>query len=390
MLRLNTKISRIGTVIGLVAFLAAGCSNSDKDRAFWSPYEDLNWEQVGHYDSEFHTQPGLGDEEYDPHQTVDRYHEEGYKILSLAGHSYDIPDEIDSIYPWTKLSEIYETIKDLKNPTEDDKTYEEIANEPFEDRDPAELGMVSVEGSEVSAPHHTISLFNSQTEGLDTEAETYQAIEDKKGIMYFAHPGRYVEERGLTEYWYVDKYKRFDGLVGQSVFNREDSHPGDRAFYDKVVHILGRERPIWLYGEDDMHEEIELGWNRDVILLEDFEPGSMHPDIQDGSAPDVMTAVKNGYSYLWKPSEQYNKRAFNIVNVEVSDNEVRLTVDEEDKVEEVRWRTHNPVLDTTETIHTGYSITKADVPSNSKFVRAEVEGEKGTIYTQPFYLKEKE
>jgi hypothetical protein len=138
-----------------------------------------------------------------------------------------------------------------------------------------------------------------------------------------------------------------------------------------------------------MHEEKTLGWNRDVLLLEDFEPGSMHPDIQDGSAPDVLTALKNGYSYLWKPSAQYNKRAFNIVNVEVSDSKVRLTVDKEQNVSEVRWRAHNPHGDTTETVHTGYSITETNIPDHSNFVRAEIEGEKGTIYTQPFYLKSK-
>lgn len=183
-------------------------------------------------------------------------------------------------------------------------------------------------------------------------------------------------------------YKRYHSIIGQSIFNRIDSHPGDRAFFDRIVHVLGAERPIWLYGEDDMHEEEELGWNRDVILLENFEPGSMHSDIPDGSAPDVLLALKNGYSYLWKPSEQYNKRAFNIVNVEVSDSRVRLTIDEQDKVTEVRWRTHIPDRDTTETVHKGYTITEADVPDDSRFVRAEIEGEKGTIYTQPFYLKE--
>ncbi len=60
----------------------------------------------------FHTHPGLGDEQYDLHQTVDRYYEEGCKILALAGHDYDIPDDyINSIYPWTSLSEITSTKK---------------------------------------------------------------------------------------------------------------------------------------------------------------------------------------------------------------------------------------------------------------------------------------
>ncbi len=373
------------TFIAVIAI--SGCGNN-QDRVFWSPYQDLNWTDIGHYDSEFHTHPGLGDEQYDPHQTIDRYHEEGYKILTLAAHDYDIPDDhMNSIYPWIRLSEIYDNIKNVRNPTEGNKTYGEIANEPFQDRDPVELGMVSVEGNEVSGPHHMVSLFNSLTDGAATEAATLKLIEDLGGIVYFAHPGRYVDRWGLTAHWYVDLYLRFDVLIGQAIYNREDSHPGDRAFFDKVAHILGPDRPIWLYGEDDMHREETLGWNRDVILLENFRPGSMHPDIPDGSAPDVLTALKNGYSYLWKPSRQYNKRAFNIVDVIVSDSEVEIKTDNENQVDEVRWQTHNPDLDLTETIHFGYKISRANIPEYSRFVRAEIQGPEGTIFTQPFYLK---
>ncbi|MEX0771251.1 MAG: hypothetical protein WD035_10985 [Balneolaceae bacterium] len=372
----------------LAGVILCGCT-SDPDRIFKSSYSDLNWENIGHYDSEFHTHPNMGDYGgHDPHQVVDRYHEEGYKILTLAEHSSHIPhDYMNTLYPWTELSEIYERIKDVRHEGEGGQTYEEIHNEPWEDRDPVELGMVSVEGNELSGHHHTISVFNLWSGHVDDELDSFDKVEELGGLAYFAHPGRYVERLGLTAHWYVDLYLRYDVLIGQSVFNREDSHPEDRAFYDKVQHILGgAERPIWLYGEDDMHTESTLGWNRDVILLENFRPGSLHPDIPDGSAPDVMEALKNGYSYLWKPSEQYNKRAFNIVDMAISDTKVRLTVDNEDLVKEVRWRSHNPNSDDTETIHNGFEISMRNVPEYSRFVRVEIEGDQGTIYTQPFYI----
>ncbi|MGM0459779.1 MAG: hypothetical protein ACQERO_10575 [Bacteroidota bacterium] len=382
----------LASVCGIL-FLFTGCADWFSDREFWSPYEDLNWSEIGHYDSEFHTHPNMGDYGgYDPHQVVDRYHEEGYTILTLAEHSSHIPhDHMDTIYPWTELSQIYGRIKDVVHEGEGGQTYEEIHNEPWEDRDPVEMGMVSVEGNELSGHHHTISVFNLWSGHVDDEIESLDQVTELGGFAYLAHPGRYVEGMGLTAHWYVDLYKRYDVLIGQSVFNREDNHPEDRAHYDRIQHILGgAERPIWLYGEDDMHTEGTLGWNRDVILLENFRPGSLHPDIQDGSAPDVMEALQNGYSYLWKPSEQYNKRAFNIIDIEVGDYRVTLTVDNEDLVNEVRWRTHNPDTDVTETVHRGFSISESDVPDNSLFIRAEIEGDEGTIYTQPFYLMAEE
>jgi hypothetical protein len=382
------KNNMLTLFVGIAFLLLAGCTDGS-DRIFVSSYQDINWNRIGHYDAMFHTHPGLGDEQFDPHETVDRYLEEGYTILTLAGHDYDIPDDyIASIYPWTGLADIYEKIKHVQNPTEDNKTYEEMAKgKPYENRDPVALGMVSVEGCEVSAPHHIVSLFNSFTSGRKSEDQTFQDIQKLGGIAYFAHPGRYVERRGYTADWYIDYYNKYDLLIGQSFYNGIDRYPDDRPLYDRIVHRLGAERPIWLFGEDDMHTERTLGWNRNVILLENFQPGSMHPDIQDGSAPDVRRALENGYFYLWKPKEQYNRRAFNIVNMAISRNQIRLTIDNNDLVKEIRWMTHNPETDATETVHTGNRISINDVPEYSNFVRVEIEGEEGTIYTQPIYVK---
>src|SRR5690606_19554298 len=123
----------------------------------------------------------------------------------------------------------------------------------------------------------------SLTKGAKTESESLRIIDKLGGIVYFAHPGRYVDNWGLTEHWYADLYKRFNALVGQSIYNGVDNQPEDRQFFDKVVHVLGADRPIWLFGEDDMHQESTLGWNRNVILLNNFIPGSLHPSIQNGT-----------------------------------------------------------------------------------------------------------
>ena len=371
----------------ILLILITSCS-TNPNRSFVSSYQDVNWDRIGYYDMQIHVHPGIGDEEYDPHQTIDRYYEEGFKILAFTPHDYDVPDDyIDHIYPWTELANIYEVIKNVQNPTEDYKTYEEIANEPFENRDPVELGMVSVQGSEISGPHHINNLFSSFSAGENHERLTIQKIEEYGGIAFFNHPGRYTDRWDLTPYWYVDKYLRFDVMVGQSIYNRIDRHPEDRPLFDKIAHLLGPERPIWLYGEDDMHHEGTLAWNRNVILLENFEPGSMHPDIQDGSAPDVKNALINGEFYFWKPSEQYNRRAFDIAELMVSDKSVKLTIDKPELVQEVKWRTHNPELDETVTIHSDLSLSMSDVPEYANFVRAEIIGEDGKIYTQPIYIE---
>jgi hypothetical protein len=381
------QMNKIYFFTGLfVSLFLYGCSD-ETERYFVSSYQNVNWERIDYFDMQIHVHPGIGDEQYDPHLTIDRYYEEGFKILAFTPHDYDVPDDyIDHIYPWTELANIYEVIKDIQNPTEGYKTYKEIANEPFQNRDPVELGMVSVQGSEISGPHHINNLFSSFSEGENHERLTIQKIEENGGIAFFNHPGRYTDRWSLTPYWYVDKYLRFDVMIGQSIYNRIDSHPEDRVLFDKVVHLLGPERPIWLYGEDDMHHEGTLGWNRNVILLENFEPGSMHPDIQDGSAPDVKRALMNGEFYFWKPSEQYNRRAFDIKDLTVTDQVVEITINKPDLIRQVKWRTHNPELDETVTLHSDLTLSMHDVPLYANFVRAEIIGEEGKIYTQPIYI----
>lgn len=384
---LTNHFLRIKSVFILLPLVAFGCSIQKYNKSFWSPYSDVNWKEIGYYDAEFHTHPGLGNEQYDPHQTIDRYHDEGYKIFSTGGHDYHIPGDV-SIYPWTGLSNIYDQIKDFENPRRDNQTYAEMAKDgPYKNRNPVDLNMVSVEGCEVTGPHHMISLFIPCIDGATTEAATVQNIQKLGGLVYFAHPGRYLENQGLTEFWYADMYKRFDALMGQAVYNGVDRYPGDRGFYDKVVHILGIDRPIWLFGEDDMHQETTLAWNRNVVLLDHSEPGSLHPDIADGSVHDVKEALKNGYFYLWKPSDQYNKRAFNIKNIEVSDKKVSLEIDNYELVKKVSWMTFNPNTSETVTLKSGNNISIKDLPDYCRFVRAEIEGDEGKIYTQPFYIK---
>jgi len=98
----------------------------------------------------------------------------------------------------------------------------------------------------------------------------------------------------------------------------------------------------------------------------------------------AIVAVCIEYSYLWKPSEQYNPRAFNIIDMQINDRYVGLTVDNPDLVSEIRWRTHKSAMIETETVHLGSRIKISDVHQYSLFVRAEIEGAVGTIYTQPF------
>ncbi|MFP3872167.1 MAG: InlB B-repeat-containing protein, partial [Candidatus Aenigmatarchaeota archaeon] len=304
---------------------------------FVSPYEPIDWEEVDHYDANFHTHTTESDGDHDPAEVIDMYHEGGYDALAITDHDTEADG---TTYPWTDYG-----------------------------RDPEELGMVGVEGNELSYHHHMGSLFNDFPGETFDEHESLQEIGERDGLAMFYHPGEYSHPAD----WYLEYYREYDHLVGQEVYNKKDSHPEDREFYDNVLHELLPERPIWLFGNDDMHSKSShFGWNRNVFPLENLS--------EDG----LKRAVENGSFYLWRPEEQQQAPTFQITNIE--DDRYSIDIEVEGEVNSIDWMTFDPVEGESGSIHHGSEITLEDISEDTRFVRAELQNNDGTIYTQPFWL----
>jgi hypothetical protein len=100
----------------------------------------------------------------------------------------------------------------------------------YENRDPETLGMVAIQGNEVSAPHHINSFFTDYEQRTDQEEIALEAIGSRGGATFINHPGRYTDknpEKYNTE-WYVDILTRFDHIAGIEVYNQVDRYPTDR------------------------------------------------------------------------------------------------------------------------------------------------------------------
>jgi hypothetical protein len=94
-----------------------------------SPYAGVNWEEDGQYKANLHTHTTLSGGTSTPDVVIDLYRELGYGILALTDHDDDsvaVPT-----WPWQSYG-----------------------------RDPAALGMVAIQGNEISDVHHIGSHFN--------------------------------------------------------------------------------------------------------------------------------------------------------------------------------------------------------------------------------------
>ncbi len=215
-----------------------------------NPYETVNWNNSQQYKANFHTHTTYSDGTKAPHERIDEYYYNGYKILSLTDHDNFNPQG-PLLYPWTNLRGI---------------------NAAWENRNPHKLDMVAVSGVEISNGIHIGSHFNDFVgEASSNEEYVLSQIQARNGLAQFYHPGMYTfnNPNNLVN-WYADKYKKFDCLVGMEVYNGRDLYPRDRQFWDNVLMKTLPEKVVWAFGNDDNHFSFSyldflLSWNMFIL-----------------------------------------------------------------------------------------------------------------------------
>ncbi len=268
------------------------------------------------------------------------------------------------------MNDIYFEIKDQLNPRYD-TTFAARANEEWQNRDPEQLGMLSVEGSELSAGHHIGSYMSDYAGASSDEHISFGEVGDRDGLAMFFHPGRYDQDAD----WYVNFYQTYPHVIGQEIFNQVDRYPMDREKWDQVLHQLMPDRPVWGFANDDTHGTNHFGRNRNVFLISDL------------TIPNVRNAMAEGHLYLYVPVERGDRPDVQIHNIETSggwirEGRIQLTLDGE--YNEIQWITHDPETNESRTIHNGPEIHVAEIPLNATFVRAVILSDGGRTYTQPF------
>ncbi len=357
----------------LCALLCYGTAAAERpdERVIVNPYASVDWDAANAYYANFHTHTTYSDGEYTPHDAIDAYKELGYHILALTDHDNDFYEARPAIlYPWTELSAIHESIADKPNPSWrwEDALYGEISD-PWENRDPDALNMIAVPGVEISFTHHIGSLFNDYPGFTRSEEIALNEIGKRNGLSLFFHPGRY----GLYPAWYVYFYERHEHLIGMEVFNQGDRYPDDRDIWDRVLHRLMPDRPVWGFAGDDMHVTDHLGWNYNILPLEQLDK------------TDVRAAMESGAFYFYTPRQQMTSPSLHITRIRASPDSVRLMIDGD--VEAIDWITYNPETRQSDVVHQGAELALAHVPDSATFVRARITGAEGTAYTQPFGLR---
>lgn len=299
-----------------------------------NPYHDVNWNTFQQYKANLHTHTTYSDGTKPPHERIDEYYANGYKILSLTDHDTSNPLG-PLLYPWSDLSS---------------------TNANWENRIPEVLGMVAVSGVEITAGRHLVSHFNDFVgEGSADEEYVLTQIEVRNGLAQFVHPGMHTYDNpNILVSWYADKYKKFDCLVGMEVYNGRDLFPRDRQFWDNVLMETLPSKAVWAFGNDDNHVssrsiDFLLSWN--MFVLDNL------------SLDQVKHAYANGVFFACNKNSPLAPTPPTINSIELINDTLTVNASGYDKIV---WIADG------EEIGTGKSIDLSTFKYNKKYVRAKV------------------
>ena len=283
-----------------------------------------------------------------------------------------VTDHNEVTFPWTSFSSMSSGAKSKERIEEGEISADEIV---FENRNPAEMGMLAIQGNEVSSPHHIGSYFSDYQQRTEEEQIAIKGIIEKNGLMLFNHPGRYTKGNPdkYNVSWYVEHFSRYNHLTGMEVYNQGDRYPTDRVLWDSILCRTMPDRPVWGYSNDDFHNgEKKLGRNWNVFVL---------PELNEEWLRKGMLEGRLFYVYASEGHFGPQPPQIKSVNVNNKKGTIEIRVSGQDSI---RWISGGKV------VTRGHVVHLSEIPDLAAYVRAEIFGPGTITGTQPFGLEKQE
>ena len=329
-------------------------------------------------------------------EVVRAYHQAKYTILSITDHDWNRP-KADNPYPKEPWPANYPA-----NPTWPWADYAAPA--------PESLGMVGIEGNELTYRHHINSFYSDYGVWYERtgsrapyggivdadgraiwEDDQLVAIKDKGGLAILNHPGipddrAWWERKSLD--WYVERYRRHspDYLVGIEVTNCDRMYEGyDEALWDQLLARFMPERPIWGFGTDDMHDLRNARHSYSVFFLPELNDAAVRRAMEAGQFCCFKANTADGTERIDYTQEGAGAEACPMIeSIELDEAAGKITITASE-CDEIRWISAPASLDSVEDyrtsnhpwppgqlVHVGPSLDFRRTPNIRRYVRVEL------------------
>lgn len=352
-----------------------------------NPYASVDWDTYGQYKADFHAHSNESDGSPMPADTIEEHYKKGYDILALTDHNvtntaWDRTDDP------TGLGRTYLTSERLQ-----EITY-------GADRDGR--GMVAILNSdEQSVSDHLNSFFTPFNNAAGATLESnIAAVEALGGISHINHPGRYTggsdtsnngatgeaaSKNPATIQKYVDLFMKYNSCVGMEIINKLDGDSySDRILWDGILQeTMPQGRFVWGFSNDDTHSNAATGHSYNMMLMPTNNPTEVRKAMENGTFyASAKVAKREGYTITdYSVINDYQPPI--ITDISVDQDADTITI-QGDYYNEVEWIADGEVIATGNTI----DLNDYEGVVNS-YVRAQLKGDEGISFTQPFGITAK-
>ncbi len=397
------RVILAGLCLGIAA-MAAGWAGAGEPGALTivvNPYADVDWEAFEQHQAALHVHTLQSDGHHRLDEVVAAYRDAGFTILAITDHdnmepnrhvaSGNVPEEQASPYP--------------KDPKPED--YPANTTWPWPDYGgpaPEEVGMIGIEGNELSYRHHINSLYNGfgAPDREMTEDELLLEVKERGGLAFLDHPGIDADwwTRQPVE-WYAERFEKHgpEYLVGIEVTNCSPAtEKYDEGLWDQLLARFMPHRPIWGFGTDDMHTLTSVRESHSVFLVDSLSDEAVRAAMEKGQFYFCKSSRRNDLRERRPAGELFPR----IEAIEIDEEAGTITV-QASNYESIQWisapeslepvadyETSNAPWPLGRVVHEGETINYRDTPHIDSYLRIELHREEGgelyRAFTNPFGL----
>jgi hypothetical protein len=229
-----------------------------------------------------------------------------------------------------------------------------------------------------AGPFHAEVSSDTAPRWIAEAPEALHAEEDAPGAVRF-EPGAFPDSvPDATIEHYVALFARHRHLVGIEVLNRtrpDREIPLDRQLWDQLLTTLMPHRPVWGVATDDMHSMNHLGGDWVVLLAEELDERTARTGLADGRYYFASTRLHA------TTADVVRVPRIERVAHDAAAGCIAVTATVAGKPVSDRACTW---ISNGHTVHIGLTLPYRKMAGIGAYVRAEIAGDGGTTYTNPF------
>lgn len=389
------KVVSILLGVSLIAgssMVSAGASQA-RHYTIESPYASVDWDNWEQYKANLHTHSIASDGEVDFDEMIEYHYQLGYDILAMTDHGVVDRgwDQRPQIVPLFSLIKLQRTKGRLPTPLRTERLEQIASGTDRGGRGMTRVPLAAEQNAAVPNNSHVNSFFADWGQGkmgVDGDYETVvKNIDALGGLTVINHPGEWTGARDdaakSSDPKIVSKFAslfvKYDSCLGFDINSKKDVRTAnDRILWDNVLQlVVPYGRNVWGFATSDAHQLDVVDCGYTVHLMPENTVAEVRRSMESGTFFAVSRYL-NGEK-LGEGEPPVVER-ISATDSRTSSAGSSITIEARD-YHEIRWIADGEVIATGETLSLDEHASEIGC-----YVRAEVQGDSGILYTQPFVI----